>query len=240
MKIAQVKSNTAPIILIYGSEGRGKTTLACKAPNPIALLLERGIPKGVTVDAVEDIKSFEDVLGVCRSLYADQQGYQTLVIDTVDALESLIIEHTCIRHGWKHIESPSYGRGWVLMDNEWRHLIRAISALRDRGMAIILTCHADVMKIDDPRAPSYSSYQPKLHKRGRGLIMDACDGILFLAEDLRTTTDGNDRVRASAGSARYLFTEGSPAFAAKNRWGLPAKVPLPLDFDFGELARYWA
>jgi hypothetical protein len=37
----------------YGAEGRGKSTLACKLPNPLVLLLERGLPRGVEVDAVE-------------------------------------------------------------------------------------------------------------------------------------------------------------------------------------------
>ena len=59
MKISAASSSTAPIILVYGNEGRGKTTLACKAPKPVALLVERGLPKGVTIDAVDDVNSFD-------------------------------------------------------------------------------------------------------------------------------------------------------------------------------------
>ena len=239
MKISTVSANTAPIVLIYGAEGRGKTTLACKAPKPLAFLLEWGLPKGITVDAVEDINSFENVLGGLRDLWTDRRGYETLIIDTVDALEALIIEHTCRKNNWKSIESPAYGKGWIVLDDEWRRFNRGITAIRDRGMTVILLCHADVTRVDDPRVPTYTSYAPRLHRRGRGLIVDACDGVFFLAEDLRTVTDGNDRVRASAGPARYLFTEGSPSYAAKNRWGMPARIPVPIDFDFGQLVQYW-
>src|SRR6516165_4807434 len=116
MKISTASPNAAPIILIYGNEGRGKTTLACKASKPLALLLERGLPKGVTIDAVEDVKSFDNILGVFRDLYLDPRGYQSLIIDTVDMVEALLIEHVCTVNGWKSIETPAYGKGFVFAD----------------------------------------------------------------------------------------------------------------------------
>jgi hypothetical protein len=240
MKISQASSSTAPIILLYGAEGRGKSTLASKAPKPLALLLERGLPKGITIDAVEDINSFDGVMAVLRELYADPHGYQSLIIDTVDALEVLLLDHVCKAHGWKSIEAPAYGKGFVIADAEWQRFIRGITAIRDKhGMTIVMTCHAEIVTINDPRAPSYSSYQPKLHRRGRGLVMDACDAVLFLSEDLRVIAEDN-RVRASAGPQRYLFCEGTPAFAAKNRFAMPSKVALPVDASFDDLAQYWA
>jgi hypothetical protein len=199
------------------------------------------MPKGVTVDAVEHVHTFEDVIGGLRDIFLDPCGYRSLIIDTVDALEALIVEHACRKNNWKSIEAPAFGKGWIAMDDEWRRFIRAITSVRDKhDMTIIMLCHADVVRIDDPRAPTYSSYQPRLHRRGRGLILDACDGVFFLGEDLRIVTDDNDRVRASAGSTRILHTEGCPAFAAKNRWQMPAKLSVPLNFSFDELAQYWA
>jgi hypothetical protein len=241
MKISAASSNTAPIVLIYGHEGRGKTTLACKAPNPVALLLERGLPKGVIVDAFEDVGSFDDVMAVLRDLYTDPQDYRSLIIDTVDSLEALVTEYTCRKNGWKSIEQPAFGKGWVAVDDEWRRFIRAITAIRHKhGVIVIMLCHADVTRVDDPRAPTYTSYAPRLHRRGRGLVMDACDIVGFLGEDLRIQTDNNDRVRASANPMRHLFVEGSPAFSAKTRFAMPAKIAIPLDFDFADLAQYWA
>jgi AAA domain len=244
MEIITATPNPAPIILMHGAEGLGKTTTASRFPKPLALLLERGLPRGVTIDAVGGLVDFEAVMAALREIYAEPGGYQTLVIDTVDALEGMLLEHVCRANGWKNIETPSYGKGWVAADNEWRRLIRAIGSIRDKNdMAVVLVCHTAVERIDDPRAPTYTSYQPRLHKRARALVMDAADAVFFLAEDLRVVTeDGGlrERTRAAAGAGRFLFTERRPAFAAKNRFGMPEKIPLPLNFDFSELARYWA
>jgi hypothetical protein len=53
MKIIPTTYDGTPIVLVYGAEGRGKTTLACKFPKPVAMLLERGLPRGVSVDAID-------------------------------------------------------------------------------------------------------------------------------------------------------------------------------------------
>jgi AAA domain len=244
MKISQAMPSRAPIILTYGAEGRGKTTLLSKFAKVVAILLERGLPRGISVDAINDVNSFEDLMSALRELYADPRGYQTLGIDTIDALEALLVQYLCAKNGWKTVETPSFGKGWVAADDEWRRFLRAITAIRDRhNMTIVMTCHASIERIDDPRAPSYTSYVPRLHKRARGLVMDTCDAVWFLSEDLHVVVEGEgfrERHRANASPQRFIFAEARPAFVAKNRYGMPFKLPLPLDSDLSEIAKYWS
>src|SRR5262249_14977981 len=122
----------------------------------------------------------------------------------------------------------------------WRRFIRGLTALRDKnGMTVTLVAHATIERVDDPRAPSFTSYAPKLHKRAKHLVLDACDMVGFLAEDLRTATDDRERVRATSSNQRFLFVEGCPAFTAKNRYDMPAKIPIDTDFNVGELTKFW-
>jgi hypothetical protein len=235
--------STAPIVLLYGSEGRGKTTLASRFPKPIAMLLERGLPRGVKLDEIADLGTYGNVLDALRDLYRDPAGYETLVIDTLDALEPMLLEHVCAQHNWKNIETPPYGKGFVIADATWHGFIKGVTALRDRhGITIVLVAHSTIETINDPRAPSYTAYLPKLHKRARHLILDACDLVGFLAEDLRVATDDSgfrERVRATSSNQRYLFVEGNPAFVAKNRFGMEPKIPIGIDFNITEITKYW-
>jgi hypothetical protein len=78
------------------------------------------LPKGVTVDAVDDIKSFDDVIAALREIYENSHGYQSLIVDTVDALEPLLHAHVCTHNGWKNMESASYGKAYILADVDGR------------------------------------------------------------------------------------------------------------------------
>ena len=75
MKITPTTCDGAPIVLIYGGEGRGKTTLACKFPKPVAMLLERGLPRGVSVDAIDGLGSYDNVVeAAARALSRSAAG----------------------------------------------------------------------------------------------------------------------------------------------------------------------
>jgi AAA domain len=128
MEIVQATNHAAPVMLIYGAEGRGKTTLAAKMPDAVWFLLEHGLPRGVTVTAMRNVDSFEGALNGLRYLHNEEHPYKTLVIDTLDALEPYVLEHVCAQHNWKNIEQPSYGKGWVMADDAWRRFLKGIQS----------------------------------------------------------------------------------------------------------------
>jgi AAA domain len=183
MDIVKATSSVTPIITLHGAEGRGKTTLASRFPKPLCFLFERGLPRGVEVDAVHGIETFDGVMGALAEIWKNPGEYQTLVFDTLDALEPLLLEHVCAANKWESIETPSYGKGYVAADAGWRRFLSAGTAIRDKhGITIVMICHTAIERIDDPRAPTYTSYQLKLHKRARALVMDASAPLLVVGD----------------------------------------------------------
>ena len=110
-----------------------------------------------------------------------------------------------------------------------------LNALRSkRGMCVILLAHAKVEKFEDPEHSSYDRYSPRLHKHATALITEWADAVLFATRKIITKTEdggfGRDRTIAAGlgkdGGERVLRTVGSPACVAKNRYDLPAELPL--------------
>ena len=246
MNLADIRKFTAqlaPRILIHGAEGVGKTTIASKFPAPIFLQTEDGCPSGLEINSFGLIDNFADLRSAIGALASEQHHYQTVVIDSLDATEELIWHDACRSQGWSSIESPGYGKGYVIVDSWWIDILKGLDFLRRRlGMSVVLLAHSAIETINDPRAASYTSYQLRLHKRARGLVQDWCDAIGFLAPDLHVQSEevgfGKKRNRADGGSQRWLHFEARPSFVAKNRYDLPAKMPVPKDFSYGALAPY--
>jgi hypothetical protein len=233
-----------PRLLIHGQEGVGKTTLAAQFPSPVFLQTEDGCPGGIQIDTFGLLTAFPDVRAALMALASEPHEFGTVVVDALDALEGLIWRDLCAQQGWASIEAPGYGKGYVAADNWWRDVLSGLEYLRrERGMMIVLLAHSAIETINDPRTASYTSYQLRLHKRARGLVQDWVDAIGFLAPDLHVKEDdagfGKRRARADGGSQRWLHWEGRPSFVAKNRYCLPAKMPVPADFSYGALASYF-
>ena len=226
----------APRVLVYGSAGLGKTTFASDSPSPIFLCTEDGLGK-IEVDAFPLLRSYQEVLDAIGALYTSDHQYQTLVIDSLDHLEPLVWKHLCATYvgpkgeRFDTIEGFGYGRGYIEALDLWREILDGLDALRnEKGMAIILIAHAEVKRFESPTTASYDRFQIKLHKRASDLVQESVDCILFA--DYKTVIEkeekgfGGTKTRGITTGERYLFTQATPGYIAKNRYSLPAELPL--------------
>jgi hypothetical protein len=239
-----VTATLQPRILVHGQEGVGKTTLAARFPAPVFLQTEDGTPTGIEIASFGRLQSFGEVHGAVTALASEDHTFRTVALDSLDPLEGLIWRDVCAKQGWASIESPGYGKGYVVVDRWWLDLLDGFEFLRrERGMIVVLIAHSAIETINDPRAASYTSYQLRLHKRARGVVQDWADCIGFLAPDLHVQSEdagfGRKRARADGGSQRWLHLEARPSFVAKNRYGMPAKLPVPKNFSYEALASYF-
>jgi hypothetical protein len=230
------KTPMPPRLTIYGTEGIGKSTFAANAPKAIFVDSEGGLEQ-IACDKFPLAASVDDVLAALAELAAEKHDYQTAVLDSLDWTERLIWDAVCREFRVTSIEKADggYQRGYVHALTHWRKIVDALNALRiGKGMAVILIAHAKVEKFEDPEATTYDRYSPRLHKHACALLTEWSDAVLFATRKIRTQVEdrgfGRERTIAvgvgAEGGERILRTVGGPACVAKNRYGLPAELPL--------------
>ena len=218
-----------PRIMIYGSEGVGKSTFAALAPNPVFVQTEDGLSE-IDCSKFPLAKSFDDVVLQLQAVRDEQHDYGTVVIDSLDWLERLVWDRVCADYGVKSIEKADggYGKGYVHALTYWRQIVSLLNDIRARkGMAVILIAHAAVERFEDPEHAAYDRYTPRLHKKACSLVCEWVDAVLFASRRLRVdSTTGKAAPVGADGGERILRTNGSPACIAKNRYSLPSEMPL--------------
>ena len=218
-----------PRIMIYGSEGVGKSTFAALAPNPVFVQTEDGLSE-IDCSKFPLAKSFDDVVLQLQAVRDEQHDYGTVVIDSLDWLERLVWDRVCADYGVKSIEKADggYGKGYVHALTYWRQIVSILNDIRSkRGMAVVMIAHAAVERFEDPEHAAYDRYTPRLHKKACSLVCEWVDAVLFASRRLRVdSTTGKAAPVGADGGERILRTNGSPACIAKNRFGLPTELPL--------------
>ena len=219
-----------PIIMVYGVAGIGKTRLAASSDRPIFLQTEDGMA-GVDAPSFGLLHTFDEIMQAIIELQNESHDYKTVVLDSLDHLEPLVWAQTCADNKWADIEAPGYGRGYVAAVDMWRIFLRELTVLRNEtGMSVVILAHSAVARFTAPETESYDRYVPKLHKTASALIIESMDAVLFA--NYRVSTVSSDAgfnkkiTRAVGGGERVLYTEERPAYVCKNRYDMPATMPM--------------
>jgi hypothetical protein len=230
------KRHAPPRLLLYGTEGIGKSTYAAQAPNPIFIPTEDGLGE-IDCASFPLAKQLTDVEESLTALAKEPHEYQTVVIDSLDWLEQLIWDDLCRISNSASIEKVDggYGKGYIAALGFWRHILDLLDVLhKQRNMAVILIAHAKVERFEDPESTAYDRYSPRLHKHASALLTEWVDAVLFATRKFRTEIEdagfGRERTIAVGigpeGGERILRTVGGPSCVAKNRYNLPYELPL--------------
>ena len=241
-RVSKGRVEHAAWIHVFGPEGVGKSTFAVASPDPIFIDVEQGTLNLDTTRFVFDDTGrtmplgFEELLEAVRVVEKDAHPYKTLVVDTLDAVEALIWRYICERDGKKNIPDYGYAKGenYIAVD-EWRRLIAAFERVRARGVNVITLSHSIVKHFDDPESDGWDRYILKLHEKAGGLIKERADAVLFAKFETvvkkKSGESAGKKSRATLTGMRWLYTQRTGAYDAKNRYELPPELPL----DWNEL-----
>jgi hypothetical protein len=215
--------------VIYGPEGVGKSTLASQTPDPVFLDTEGGTHH-LDVVRLDSAATWEEITAVIGQLASTQHEFRTLVIDTADWLEKRLIEHLCRKANKDSIEDFGYGKGWGILAEEFARFLTSLDALLARGMHVVFLAHATVRKFEAPdQAGSYDRFELKLSKQVAPLLKEWADVVLFANYVTKVAEKDNGKMRGIGGKERVLFANHSAAYDAKNRHGLPDKLPFTIE-----------
>jgi DNA polymerase III delta prime subunit len=221
-------------ILLYGPEGVGKSTFGADAPSPIFIGAEDGT-RHLDVARFPAPETVQDVFEAVRVLTADAHEYQTLVLDTLDWVEPLIWREVCRRDNVSNIEEVGggYMKGYTVAVDEWRKLVAALERLQaTKRMHVVLLAHSHIKTFKNPEGEDYDRYEIKLHPKASGLVKEWCEAVLFAREETLVHKAKGKRPKGVGVGARIIYTERSGAYDAKNRYTMPAEIPLSwADFD---------
>ncbi|MFO7900008.1 MAG: ATP-binding protein, partial [Planctomycetota bacterium] len=185
-------------VMLYGTQGIGKSTWGAQAPNPIFIQTEDGLGQ-VDCDRFPMPATFDDVIAALSELYSEKHPYRTVVVDTLDWLEQLIWAEVCKRKGVENIEDIGYAKGYTFALTHWREVLDGLDALRnDRGMTVALIAHSKIDRFENPETETYDRYTPRLHKHACAMVCEWSDEVLFATYRVHTkqTDEGFGRKKA--------------------------------------------
>lgn len=242
--LKSTKRNDPPVIILYGVDGIGKTSLAAEFPNPLYLGTEgERPPSDIELATPGVITDLNDVFGVFEELLTTEHEFQTVIIDSLDGLEPLVWRATCARLGVNSIEEPGYGRGYIEADTEWSEYLSAVGALAVAGINVVQLAHPEIVRFDSPTSDPYSRYTVKLNKRANALVRERADivGFLNYRISLKEKEVGHKKTvtHAEGGKERQIHLNEGAGFVAKNRFSMPDTITYRKGKGYEELSKYW-
>jgi len=232
LEISTGKKKQPINVVLCGGQGVGKTTWGAMAPRPVFVGAEE--TGEMDIARFPKPKTFAELMQQIDHLIKNKGlGYESLVVDTLDSVESLvhreILDSDPKKTGSMIAALGGYGKAYGVAETRLLEMRDRFVSLRDEyGMNIIMLAHIKkVQAVDAMLALSYDTYELAMHARAQAVFTDWASAVLFATYIVHPTAGtGTDRIFASGEGKRVMLTEKRPSHLAKNRFSLPYEMDL--------------
>jgi hypothetical protein len=226
MKITKGKQTRAQRVVIYGVESVGKSTFAAQFPKPLFLDVEGGTAH-LDTDRVEiaTLAELESAIRECQTT-----EYQSVIIDSADWAERLVLEGMLAQDKKKSVEDYGYGKGFIMLAEKFARLLTIADQIVASGKNVVFIAHSKVQRVEPPDMLSaYDRYELKLTKQSAPLLKEWADELWFFKFKTKTVESESGRSKGIGGKERIILTTHSAAYDAKTRSGLAEELPMAWD-----------
>lgn len=228
-------------VVIYGSGGIGKSTLAAYLPAPLFLDSDRGTTK---LDVSRSrINRWAELRGKLAMIaQSPPRGVLSVVVDNLSTGEELakdfVVETRTTEKGMKvdSIEGFGWGKGWQFVYDEMVALLADLDRIRQHGIIPCVIAHSAASQIPNPSGEDYLRWEPALYggdKKGRGsvreLVKNWSDQTLFIGLDVFV-----QHGRGAGSGTRTIYTQEEATHVAKSR-----TKPTTIPYELTDPARIW-
>lgn len=192
------------IIVLYGTPGSGKTSVATTAENPILIDTDRGYDRAVQrIDTLE-ARKWQDIDGEMEAI----KSYKTVIVDTAKAMLDDYLSTYAVEQNYK-LKSNSLKRFGQMADD----FKMFVNSLRNGGSDIIFICH------DKETAEGDNiKHSPDCTGQSKDLLLRIADQVGYICK---------------ANGKRTIFFEPSDNFIGKNVAQIePTTIPDNTDSSF--------
>lgn len=121
-------NQTPRSFLIWGESMSGKTYLARQFPNPLIINTDGN---GAKVDTpCIEVNNFIEFLKVIDALEKEPHNYETIIIDLIDDIQTMISNHVCKKLNIDHESDAPYGKGFGEVKSLWKKLMMALTQMK--------------------------------------------------------------------------------------------------------------
>ena len=240
-------ANRGKLTTIFGDAGIGKSTLAARCfPNPLFIPVENGLLSIEDVNAlpVPDtsgnvkwyLEQIRDQLKEGAETGTKVFTYDTVVLDSVSELDTMINRELCIADSVNNINEyqKGFGKGQAAMANAQREIKELCNEIVKYGVHVTAISHAEIKTIEPPDGESYSRWVLQLVKGSAAQWLNQVDAVIHIREALELAVQKDKRTVATARkNQRTLDMTAKPSSVSKNRFGIQKEITLSFDPETG-------